>query len=105
MKKLVSMIVIVIFLAISCQTPRKFSTSFFERRTNNPQEVVDSIVNANLLPALTKYRDWNRSMYFSSDSVVTTQYLGVTSLKDTTYIFSITEFAGDSISLIKFRKE
>lgn len=99
--------IIILFLLtiISCGTSRKFSTSFFEEHTTTPQKTVDSIVRVNSIPALVNYRDWIKSMYFSSDSVVTTQYLGVTSLKDTTYIFSITEFAGDSIFLIKFRKE
>lgn len=52
-----------------------------------------------------EYREWPKSMYFTSDSVITTQYTTITTKEDTTYVFSITESAGDSIYLIKFRKE
>lgn len=52
-----------------------------------------------------EYQEWPKLMYFTSDSVITTQYTTITTKEDTTYIFSITESAGDSIYLIKFRKE
>ena len=52
-----------------------------------------------------EYREWPKSMYFTSDSVITIQYTTITTKEDTTYVFSITKSAGDSIYLIKFRKE
>ena len=44
-------------------------------------------------------------MYVTSDSVMTTQYVAVTQKGDTTFIISVTSIDGDSISLIKYRKE
>lgn len=90
---------------LGCRTSRGFSTTFYEGFSGKPQEVVDSITTANSLPAFTGYREWPKSMYLTSDSAVTTQYTAITSKVDTTYVFSITEVAGDSIYLIKFRKE
>lgn len=104
MKKLI-LILITILLIISCGTSRKFNTTFYEGFSIEPQRIIDSITTANLLPAFTEYREWPKSMYFTSDSVITTQYTTITTKEDTTYVFSITESAGDSIYLIKFRKE
>lgn len=104
MKKLI-LTLITTLLIISCGTSRKFSTTFYEGYSGEPQEIIDSIITANSLPAFIGYREWPKSMYFTSDSVVTTQYTILTTKEDTTYVFSITESAGDSICLIKFRKE
>lgn len=104
MKKVLSLLITLTIL-ISCGTPRGFSTSFFETKTTNPQEIVDSIRISNSLPAIPRYREWVKSMYFTSDSMIATQYVIMTQKVDTTYIFSITEVAEDSIRLIKFRKE
>lgn len=104
MKKLI-LILITILLIISCGTSRKFNTTFYEGFSIEPQRIIDSITTANLLPASIEYQKWPKLMYFTSDSVITTQYTTITTKEDTTYIFSITESAGDSIYLIKFRKE
>lgn len=103
--KNISLIIITILCILSCGTSRKFSTSFFEKSSGKPQEIIDSIREKNLLPIFSPYKDWVKSMYYSSDSIITTQYVIVTSREDTTYIFSVTESAGDSLYLIKFRKE
>ena len=104
MKKLI-LTLITTLLIISCGTTRKFNTTFYEGFSIEPQRIVDSITTANLLPASIEYQEWPKLMYFTSDSVITTQYTTITTKEDTTYIFSITESAGDSIYLVKFRKE
>lgn len=104
MKKLI-LTLITTLLIISCGTTRKFNTTFYKGFSIEPQRIVDSITTANLLPASIEYQEWPKLMYFTSDSVITTQYTTITTKEDTTYIFSITESAGDSIYLIKFRKE
>ena len=105
MKKLL-LILSFITLIISC-SPRTFPTKFHEFSTTEPQELVDSILRADTLyNLLGDYRsEWNRSMYITSDSVIVTQYVGLCTKKDTTYIISIIEEKDDSIVYVKFRKE
>lgn len=92
---------------ISCGSTKNFPTSFFEKLTTTPEKVIDSIKKADtLLKIPVNYlKEWNKSMYITSDSLMTTQYVAVTQKGDTTCIISVTSISGDSISLIKYRKE
>ena len=92
---------------ISCGSTKNFPTSFFEKFTTAPEKVIDSIKKADtLLKIPVNYlKEWNKSMYITSDSLMTTQYVVVTQKGDTTCIISVTSISGDSISLIKYRKE
>ena len=92
---------------ISCGSTKNFPTSFFEKFTTAPEKVIDSIKKADtLLQIPVDYlKEWNKSMYVTSDSLMTTQYVAVTQKGDTTCIISVTSISGDSISLIKYRKE
>lgn len=98
--------IFLILLLIGCGSTRKFQTSFFELYTSSPGEIIDSISKADTLEIPIQYKEgWNKSMYITSDSVMTTQYVGLWVRKDTTYIISITEEEGDSIVYLKYRKE
>lgn len=109
MKNLIIVVVfaIVTGLIISCRSTKNFPTSFFEKLTSAPERVIDSIKKADTLISipLNYLSKWNKSMYVTSDSVMTTQYVAVTQKGDTTFIISVTSIDGDSISLIKYRKE
>lgn len=98
---------IVIGIIISCGSTKNFPTKFFEKITNTPEKVIDSIKKADTLVQIpvNYLKEWNKSLYLTSDSTATAQYVIVTTKGDTTYIISITNVEGDSTSLIKYRKE
>ena len=103
--KSITLLVLTILIVISCSR-KTFPTKFYDSFTPRPQELVDSILRADTLELSRDYKnEWNRSMYITSDSVITTQYVGLWARKDTTYIISITEEEGDSIVYLKYRKE
>lgn len=99
--------ILIIGFIISCGSTKNFPTSFFEKFTSAPEKIIDSIKKADtLLQIPVDYlKEWNKSMYVTSDSLMTTQYVAVTQKGDTTCIISVTSISGDSISLIKYRKE
>lgn len=109
MKNLLIAILSVVILGfiISCGSTKNFPTRFWEKLTSTPEKIIDSIRKADTLfqIPINYVESWNRSMYITSDSVMTTQYVAVTSKKDTVCVISITSTEGDSISLIKYRKE
>lgn len=99
--------ILIIGFIISCGSTKNFPTSFFEKFTAAPEKIIDSIKKADtLLKIPVNYlKEWNKSMYITSDSLMTTQYVAITQKGDTTCIISVTSISGDSISLIKYRKE
>lgn len=110
MKKTYILLIILIIIAwiivlISCKT-RKFSTRFFEISTINPELIIDSISKSDSIDIPINYNNgWSKSLYFTNDSVITSQYVYVTYKEDTTYILSITKLENSNVSYIKFRKE
>lgn len=99
---------LIVNLIFSCASSTKsFPTQFFEKISSTPEKIIDSIKKADTLDQIsTDYiSDWNKSHYVTSDSLITTQYVVVTQKGDTTCVISVTSVAGDSISLIKYRKE
>ena len=107
MKKILysALLTIIVLVIVSCATKRKFLTTFFEVQTKTPELIIDSICASNLIPENNDFYSWSKSMYIGSDSVMTEQYTRYTQKEDTTYIFTVIKIQGDSICLIKFRKE
>lgn len=106
MKNLIIIFTIIFGLTVSCKSTKSFPTTFYEIYSNNPELTIDSINKVDTLQFLQNYKNqWNKSMYITSDSVITTQYTAVTSRKDTTYIMSVIVVDGDTTYLIKYRKE
>ena len=97
----------IIGFIISCGSTKNFPTTFWEKLTNTPEKIIDSIKEADTLIEipLDYLKKWNKNMYITSDSLITTQYVLVTQKGDTTCVISVTSVDGDSISLIKYRKE
>lgn len=97
--------ILFLLLFIACGT-KKFPTKFYDTWSGFPEKVIDSISRADSIQVPIDYKNlWNKNMYITSDSVVTTQYIYVTEKKDTTYVISVTIASEDSIGLIKYRKE
>lgn len=109
MKNLLTLFIaaIIIGFIISCGSIKNFPTKFFEKLSSTPEKVIDSIKKADTLLHISSdyLNEWNKSMYATSDSLITTQYVAVTHKGDTTCVISVTSVSGDSISLIKYRKE
>lgn len=101
MKKLIFLFLTL--LIVGCATTRK--TVFFERVTQQPLSVIDSLNTVHGLSVPTNLDSWGKTYFIGSDSVMTTVYV-LTEKKDKVlYIFSVTQTAGKDDVLFKFRQE
>lgn len=100
MKKLI-LIFLLAAVAAACGTVRP---TYFNRVTQTPQHVVDSLSRAYELGNLGAYDKWPRTVYLSDDSVQVMDYTAVVNNRDTLYIISVTEDAANGTEVL-FRKE
>lgn len=103
MEKVIRFLLFILVLCVlyACATVQKAQYFYTER--NEYEAVIDSIRNANEL-SLPQLCNWDKSQYFSNDSVIVTTWMWMTSKSDTTYIFTVIQ---DPISgyVVKYRKE
>ena len=85
----------------TCATIQKAEYFYTER--NEYASIIDSLENVELL-SLPKLSNWDKSQYFTNDSIIVTTWMWMTKKVDTTYVFTVIQ---DPISgyVVKYRKE
>lgn len=96
-----TLFILVCCVLSTCATIQKAQYFYTER--NECLSVIDSLENAEelLLPQLS---NWDKSQYYTNDSIIVTTWMWMTNKVDTTYVFTVIQ---DPISgyVVKYRKE
>lgn len=98
-------ILLCIFLAIialySCGSVRNMYYERYDADTSSHIDSLSRIYDEISIP----YEGWEKTSFYGSDSVRTTVYSDAFTIEDSLYIISVTENEGDSLRLLRFRKE
>jgi hypothetical protein len=86
---------------LGCKTT---DTVFRYYHTTNPSLILTQLEDS-LQVDLHGYQNWPNLKTIGSDSVITTQYYKVLIKDKFTYVISLQEKQGDSVYVIKYRKE
>lgn len=103
MEKVIRYISFILLLCVlsTCASIQKAQYFYTER--NEYASVIDSLENVEGL-SLPKLSNWDKSQYFTNDSIIVTTWMWMTNKVDTIYVFTVIQ---DPISgyVVKYRKE
>lgn len=90
-------------ICVLCTCASVQKAHYFYTERNECLSVIDSLKNTELL-SLPKLSIWDKSQYFTNDSIIVTTWMWMTKKVDTTYVFTVIQ---DPISgyVVKYRKE
>lgn len=96
-----TLFILVCCVLSTCATVQKAEYFYAER--NECKSLIDSLVTEESL-VIPEMENWDKSQYFTNDSIIVTTWMWMTHNADTTYVFSVIH---DPISgyVVKYRKE
>lgn len=80
-----------------------FKPVYFSSKSEEPQPLVDSLIESNNLSISKNYQLWPKAYFIDSDSTKVMEYTSVQIDMDTLYVISVTEYS--DYSEILYRKE
>ena len=112
MKKFIITILVIAGMLFSCspkviqnvETQKYGVPVFFQKTTDCPKCVLDSICNSEKIEQLN-INNWQVNRYITNDSLIYTQFIYTGKVKQYLYIFSYGKYDSDKVYLFKFRKE
>lgn len=103
MEKVIRYISFILLICVLCTCASIQKAQYFYTERNECLSVIDSLENAEEL-LLPKLSNWDKTQYFTNDSIIVTTWMWMTKKVDTIYVFTVIQ---DPISgyVVKYRKE